>query len=117
MNLSFRQPQYMWLNQLLYDNDVLAQLHAIQNLKNFKAKEVLTGLNSILEQPQIFYRVRTRAAYMLAFLTSSNNDWIGLDFLFKFFKENFFYKEPAQVRMTPYGLTFTGQTKRLRILS
>lgn len=114
MHLTFRQPQYMWLNQLQHDNDVLAQLHAIQNLRTFngkvvffcyfaclaqvnKTKEVLTSLNSMLQQSQIFYRVRTRAAYMMAYLTSAHNDWIGLDYLFKFFKSNFFYTDPPQV--------------------
>lgn len=121
MRVNFKQPQYMWLNQLLYDNDVFAQLHALQNLRSFTARvhlhqflsftrsqAVLTAFNSMLQQPQIFYRVRTRSAYMLAFLTSTDNDWIGLNYLFHFFKSNFFYSDTQQVRHLLTSLMHAG---------
>uniref|UniRef100_A0A6B2KW50 Transcription initiation factor TFIID subunit 2 n=1 Tax=Arcella intermedia TaxID=1963864 RepID=A0A6B2KW50_9EUKA len=98
MTIHFKQPTYMWINQLRFDKDVGAQVQAINALLNFPTKETITVLQSVLTQPQMFYRVRMQAALALAVLTGSENDWLGLDHLFDFFKSNFFFNDIQQVK-------------------
>lgn len=38
-----------------------------------------------------------RAAYTMAYLSGPSNDWVGLEYLFNFFKSNYFYTDPLQV--------------------
>ena len=55
-------------------------------------------LDWALCHPQLYYRVRMRAALTMSILTNASNNWIGLDKLYDFFKTNFFFTDPLQVK-------------------
>jgi hypothetical protein len=40
-----------------------------------------------------------RAAYILAYQSSAANEWVGLEYLYTFFKSNFFYTEPDPIQV------------------
>jgi transcription initiation factor TFIID subunit 2 len=98
MTISFKQPMFMWENQLRHDKDVGAQSEAIKALMKYPTKETINVLSWVLSQPQFFYRIRMEAALALAILSSTENEYGGFDFLYDFFKTNFFYTDIAQVK-------------------
>lgn len=61
--MELKMPEYMSLLQLEGDNDVVAQYEAIRALRSFvHSQKVLDGLEKVLRNKNIFYRVRIEAA-------------------------------------------------------
>jgi transcription initiation factor TFIID subunit 2 len=88
--VTLRMPSVMWLNQLERDRDVVAQYEAIQGLLSFPSSTTLSALNSVLNNRDVFYRIRIHAAQAMSQLTSKETNWLGLDLLFKFFKTHYY---------------------------
>uniref|UniRef100_A0A6B2KXQ6 Transcription initiation factor TFIID subunit 2 n=1 Tax=Arcella intermedia TaxID=1963864 RepID=A0A6B2KXQ6_9EUKA len=87
--IRYHQPLTMWINQLCNDNDVIAQIEAINFLTRFPTKETINTLNGVLNNPKKHYLVRMRAALVIGLLTSAANEWIGVDYLLKYYKSNY----------------------------
>eukprot|EP01129_Flabellula_baltica_P010785 TRINITY_DN4603_c0_g1_i1.p1 TRINITY_DN4603_c0_g1~~TRINITY_DN4603_c0_g1_i1.p1 ORF type:complete len:699 (-),score=151.15 TRINITY_DN4603_c0_g1_i1:33-2129(-) len=102
---SFKKPQYMWINQLYFDMDVVAQMDAIMNLRNFPSKKTIIALQITLLNDHLYYKVRIKAAEMMALLSNDANDWAGLDRLYQFYRKQYLYivddKDPEKVRVRP----------------
>lgn len=65
--ISFSQPEFMLINQLEEDRDVIAQIEAIDEmLKLKKTYQSLNSLFRILKNSNIYYEVRMKAALSIA---------------------------------------------------
>lgn len=65
--ISFRQPEFMLINQLEEDRDVIAQTEAIDEI--LKLKKTFNSLDSlfrVLKNTNIYYEVRMKAALGIA---------------------------------------------------
>lgn len=69
--LSFRQAEYMWINQLQNDRDVTAQFEGIDGLTRAAATDAAcVALHAVLNNSQNFFKVRMRAASALGVLST-----------------------------------------------
>lgn len=69
--LSFRQAEYMWVNQLQNDRDVMAQFEGIDGLTRAAATDAAcVALHGVLNNSQNFFKVRMRAASALGVLAT-----------------------------------------------
>ena len=69
--LSFRQAEYMWINQLANDRDVNAQFEAIEGLVRAAATDAAcVAIHGALNNAQNFFKVRMRAASALGVLAT-----------------------------------------------
>lgn len=108
-NITFKQPEYMWVHQLEEDRDVIAQHEAIRGLQSFATSNALGALNRVVNNHNLFYRVRMEAAYSLSSPSSSSLSsssdptasadvhWIGLDHLLRTFKTLFYNADGTQL--------------------
>ncbi|CAH9064286.1 unnamed protein product [Cuscuta epithymum] len=90
--VNFNQPVQMWINQLERDKDVIAQVQAIAILEALPhlSFSIINALNSILNDPKVFWKVRIEAAFALANTASVETDWAGLLHLIAFYKSRRF---------------------------
>ncbi|KAG9302391.1 hypothetical protein G9A89_011441 [Geosiphon pyriformis] len=104
-DMKFNQPDYMWATQLQKDIDFVAQYEAIQMLSTMPSRECSSTLLQTLKDEKYFCKVRMEAAYAMANCVGSvrtdrgdvNLKTIGLDQLFKAFKEQFCYPSPDKL--------------------
>jgi transcription initiation factor TFIID subunit 2 len=64
--IKFEQPDYHWQNQLRHEKDIVAQLDSIDMLTKLPSAGTRSSLISVVENSEIFYRVRVQAAFALA---------------------------------------------------
>ncbi len=97
--VALRQPEFMWLNQLSKDTDVIAQREAVAALQNFvQSFQVVDALNKILCDARCFYKIRMIAA---SAMSKSLNP--GLDMLLKFYRTNYFDTEGFQLKPNDFS--------------
>jgi transcription initiation factor TFIID subunit 2 len=101
--VTLRMPSAMWLNQLEHDRDILAQYEAIQGLLSFPSSTTLSALNSVLNNRDVFYRIRIHAAHAMAKLTNKETNWLGLDLLFRFFKTHYYSTQTQQPKSNDFA--------------
>ncbi len=94
-----KQPEFMWINQLQKDNDIIAQLEAIDALQHLSSYLAIEALNKALIDPHLYYRVRIRAAHALAKSTLV----VGVDFLLKYFKSMYVDSEGNQIKPNDFS--------------
>lgn len=87
--LSFRQAEYMWINQVQNDRDVTAQFEAIDGLTRAAASDsACVALHSVLSNAQNFFKVRMRAASGLGVLATRFRK--AFDLLQRYFLLNYY---------------------------
>lgn len=89
--INVRQPDYMYASQLQYDRDVEAQYEAIRFFGR-QEKPILpycTTLTRTLMDSRYYYGVRVAAARALGDFSKQSNNFIGLEYLIKAYKELF----------------------------
>ena len=76
--IKFEQPDHHWQNQLKHEKDICAQMDSIEMLTKFPSAQTRACLISVLENSEIFYRVRVQSAYALAEVSNKmNHIWNG----------------------------------------
>ena len=66
LDISFKQADYMWNQQLTKDKDVVAQYDAVRNIVKLPTYKMCSCLFSFLMDVKSFYRIRMEAAHMMA---------------------------------------------------
>jgi hypothetical protein len=116
--VSFKQPDFMWINQLRHDRSLLAEYEAIEALKNSQQQhphqptsasqppgsgsgsqltDILDALMYALSEHNMYYEARGRAAHAIAHLTSRHGMWeTGLGALLRYFRSHFYMAESGQ---------------------
>ena len=98
--VTMKQPEFMWINQLQKDNDIIAQLEAVEALRQYPHSYLaIEALNKVLIDPHIYYRVRIQAAHVLAKATLP----VGVDLLLKYFKTSFVDNEGNQIKPNDFS--------------
>ena len=89
--LSLDQPDHSWQNELRFERDICAQIDSVETLSRFaSAQPTRAALVAVLENPECFYRVRVRAAQILADVFNRIvHTWNGLLPLVPTFKKLF----------------------------
>lgn len=63
------QPDFMWIEQLESDRNVLAQMEAIQSLCSYSSDNAIKALERVIVNSHLFYKVRINAIEALALLS------------------------------------------------
>ncbi|KAL4001961.1 Peptidase M1 family protein [Acanthocheilonema viteae] len=96
--VSIQQPVYQWEYMLKYERDVLAQLQALDILQRFPSPHARAILIETIETEAFFYRVRCRAAYILAEVVNKLPEtWLGPPALMILFKKFFGCKSAPHI--------------------
>ncbi|EFP77426.2 uncharacterized protein PGTG_03382 [Puccinia graminis f. sp. tritici CRL 75-36-700-3] len=91
----FEMKEFMWLEQLQRDRDVVAQLEAVRALKTLPSKVVSSHLCRVVLISEYFFRIRIEAILALVSCATSRCGFLGLFHLLKIFQSRFCY--PPQV--------------------
>ncbi|VDK88724.1 unnamed protein product [Litomosoides sigmodontis] len=96
--VSIQQPVYQWEYMLKYERDVLAQLQALDIFQRFPSPHARAILIEAIETETFFYRVRCRAAYILAEVVNKLPEtWLGPPALMILFKKFFGCKSAPHI--------------------
>ncbi|KAM3724314.1 Transcription initiation factor TFIID subunit [Dirofilaria immitis] len=96
--VSIQQPVYQWEYMLKYERDILAQLQALDILQRFPSPHARAILIETIETDAFFYRVRCRAAYILAEVVNKLPEtWLGPPALMILFKKFFGCKSAPHI--------------------
>lgn len=89
-----KQPDYMFGSQLQQDRDIEAQIAAIEYFGNQEKPTVVycTMLLRTLVDSRYFYGVRIAAAKALSEISKSANNFVGISYLIRAFKELFCFE-------------------------
>jgi transcription initiation factor TFIID subunit 2 len=90
--IKFEQMDYMWMNQLEKDKDILAQYHVIQWAKFSPSLSMIKPLKQLIINDKIFYKLRVDAVSALSEL-DEDYDWKGVHILLDIYRELFCYQE------------------------
>jgi hypothetical protein len=114
-NLSFRQPEYMWIAQLENDRDVLAQYEGIDGLVRAASSDLACiALNRVLTNPQNFFKVRMRAASALGVLATRFERASQL--LRQFYLDNY-YDQPERANSASHSASTISTTTTTSVVS
>ncbi|KAA1114250.1 hypothetical protein PGT21_001821 [Puccinia graminis f. sp. tritici] len=91
----FEMKEFMWLEQLQRDRDVVAQLEAVRALKTLPSKVVSSHLCRVVLISEYFFRIRIEAVLALVSCATSRCGFLGLFHLLKLFQSRYCY--PPQV--------------------
>ncbi|WAR52569.1 hypothetical protein PtB15_1B1012 [Puccinia triticina] len=91
----FEMKEFMWLEQLQRDRDVVAQLEAVRALKTLPSKIVSSHLCRVVLIPEYCFRIRVEAVLALVSCANSRCGFLGLFHLLKLFQTRYCY--PPQV--------------------
>lgn len=83
------QPEFMLIEQLQNDRDVIAQQEAIASLRRDPTDAVVEALEKVLNDPKCFYRIRIEAAEALAGCVPNPDTHIGGLKLISFYNKGF----------------------------
>lgn len=100
------QPDYQWIYQLLYERDVVAQMESLAILDQYYSHATTKkALESIVNNNQVFYRVRCEAAMCLSRVANKmGTTWIGPPALLTTFRKMFGSPScPQIVRMNNFS--------------
>lgn len=89
--INVKQPDYMFGSQLQYDRDVEAQYEAVRYFGDREKPNTLycTALTRTVMDDRYYYGLRIAAAQALADISKPDNNFIGIGYLIKIFKELF----------------------------
>lgn len=92
-----KQPDYMFGAQLQQDRDIEAQIAAIEYFGSQEKPNTIycTLLLRTLMDSRYFYGVRIAAAKSLAIISKSNNNFAGLGYLIRAFKELYCFENSS----------------------
>ncbi|EGW30518.1 uncharacterized protein SPAPADRAFT_157654 [Spathaspora passalidarum NRRL Y-27907] len=92
--IDIKQPDYMFAAQLCHDRDIEAQLESVRYFRGLDKPSVVhcTVLVRTLMDDRYFYGVRIAAAEALAKFSNSSNNFIGLGYLLRAYKELFCFR-------------------------
>jgi transcription initiation factor TFIID subunit 2 len=65
-DIKFEQPDHHWQNQLKHEKDICAQLDCVEVLSKYPSPSTRACLSSVIENNEIFYKVRIQSAFALA---------------------------------------------------
>lgn len=87
--INVKQPDYMFGSQLQYDRDVEAQYEAVRYFGDREKPNTLycTALTRTVMDDRYYYGLRIAAAQALADISKPDNNFIGIGYLIKIFKE------------------------------
>ncbi|KAI7963119.1 hypothetical protein MJO28_001213 [Puccinia striiformis f. sp. tritici] len=88
----FEMKEFMWLEQLSRDRDVVAQLEAVRALKTLPTKVVSSHLCRVVLIPEYFFRIRVEAVLALVSCAISRCGFLGLFHLLKLFQTRYCYQ-------------------------
>lgn len=88
-HLELHQPEFMLIEQLQNDRDVIAQLEAITSLRRDPSEAVVEALEKVLNDPKCFYHIRIDAAGALACCAPNPDTHIGGLKLISFYNKGF----------------------------
>ena len=98
--ITMRQPETMWIIQLQRDTDVIAQFESIVALQSYcNSFPTIEALNKVLNDNQIYYKLRIQAAIVMSHCTLP----AGVDLLLKFFKTHYYDPEGNQIRPNDFS--------------
>ncbi|UXI16704.1 Rap guanine nucleotide exchange factor 2 [Sarcoptes scabiei] len=85
------QPDFQWHYQLRYEKDVIAQLESLRILDNYFSNPVIRNvLLEIINNDQVFYRVRCQAAFCLSRVANKiGSQWNGPQVMITLFRKLF----------------------------
>lgn len=97
--ISLEQPDHNWQNQVRFERDICAQMDAVDTLSRFAtAQATRTALVAVVESSECFYRIRVRAAQVLADVANRNAPlWNGPLALVPTFKKFFMCPQCPQI--------------------
>ncbi|KAH9824294.1 hypothetical protein DFH28DRAFT_1103158 [Melampsora americana] len=103
----FEMKEYMWIEQLQRDKDVVAQLEAIEALKQLPSNVVSSHLCKTVLTPEYFFRIRIEAVYGLVSCATRQCNYLGLFHLLKLFQTRYCFApqkesaDPFEIRAIP----------------
>lgn len=95
--------EFMWLEQLQRDRDVVAQLEAVRALKNLPSKIVCSHLCRAVLVSEYFFRIRVEAVLALVSCATTRCGFLGLFHLLKLFQTFYCYR-PQVESDTPWKI-------------
>ncbi|EOB11774.1 hypothetical protein NBO_866gi001, partial [Nosema bombycis CQ1] len=100
LNSLVEQPDYMFIEQLL-DKNVNGQIEAIDYLSKRPSIQICETFERILENTQMFYRVRVRILYVLAKISLEN--YIGFQRVIQFFIKKFCVQSSTVIKPNDFN--------------
>lgn len=89
-SVHIEQPDFQWQFQLRHERDVTAQLEAIDALERYASPATRLALTDTIENEQVFYEVRCKAALCLTKVaTAMVTSWQGPPAMLTIFKKFF----------------------------
>ncbi|RLV96604.1 Transcription initiation factor TFIID subunit 2 [Spathaspora sp. JA1] len=103
--IDIRQPDYMFASQLIYDRDIEAHLESVRYFRGLDKPNTVhcTVLVRTLMDSRYFYGVRIAAAEALAKFSNSSNNFIGLSYLLRAYKEMFCFSGSTIPKSNDFG--------------
>lgn len=93
MTLTIDQPDFMWIEQLENDREVLSQYDAVIALDRFPSEASCFALERIIGDWKVFHKVRQEAAYSLATCGLKKLNFIGTQKLIQIFSKKYCFQE------------------------
>ncbi|XP_019854461.1 PREDICTED: transcription initiation factor TFIID subunit 2-like [Amphimedon queenslandica] len=85
-------PDTVWINVLQYERDVVAQVEAIDALKEYPSQSAVSALSEAITNSSFYYHVRIKAIEALAHVVSdliSSGEGVGPDLLVRLYRQLF----------------------------
>lgn len=109
------QPDYMFIEQLL-DKNVIGQIEAIEYLSKRPSVQICEAFERILENSQMFYKVRIRVLYVLAKIDIEN--FVGFQRVIQFFIKKFCVQASTVIKPNDFTyISYFLQKHSIRALS
>ncbi|CAN3359929.1 transcription initiation factor TFIID subunit 2 [Diutina catenulata] len=92
-----KKPDYMYGSQLAFDRDVEAQYDAIRHFGRCERPlpQVYASLTRTFMDPAYYYGVRVAAAQALVDISNEGNQFLGVGYMVKAYKEMFCYPQSS----------------------
>lgn len=88
--VNIEQPDFQWQFQLRHERDVIAQIEAIKALEKYSTPPTRMALTDTIENEQVFYKVRCKAALCLTKVANSMvTSWQGPPAMLTIFRKFF----------------------------
>ncbi|MBW0488935.1 hypothetical protein O181_028650 [Austropuccinia psidii MF-1] len=101
--IRFEMKEYMWLEQLQKDRDVIAQLEAVKALSCLSSKVASSHLCRAALTFEYFFRIRVEAVLALVSCANSQCGFLGLFHLLKLFQTQYCFP-PKQEPDSPWNI-------------
>ncbi len=85
--VSFHQPFEMWINLIDTERDVSADKEAVRALRDYRTASSIERLAEMLNDPDVYFRIRMEAAASLAALAGADTEWKSAAVLVSYYRE------------------------------